>query len=279
MLHAGARVPLARRVDQHQHGRRVRQAPRAVTHVPAHADRRRPRRHDHRHHAAVGRPAPRRRARRARRQPRSRHAAEARPQFGGAHEGDRRVPRDAARATRSSTRLSANGVPCAEGRRRSTSSPTWSKRSSPGYLVREVHPELGEMLHPRPAVTFDEDVVIRPAPAIGEHTAEILAELDGTLTASGAGRRDRRGLGVARRRRRRRRVVGARRREPALGREAVGALARVLGAQVFADGGDDARRLAPDRDTGEAGAEPRATTVTKVLPGNCAADQREELAG
>ena len=27
-------------------------------------------------------------------------------------------------------------------------------------------------------MTFDEDVVIRPAPAIGEHTAEILAELD-----------------------------------------------------------------------------------------------------
>jgi crotonobetainyl-CoA:carnitine CoA-transferase CaiB-like acyl-CoA transferase len=52
--------------------------------------------------------------------------------------------------------------------------------TSPGYLVREVHPELGEMLHPRPAVMFDEDVQIRPAPAMGQHTAEILAELDGS---------------------------------------------------------------------------------------------------
>jgi crotonobetainyl-CoA:carnitine CoA-transferase CaiB-like acyl-CoA transferase len=33
------------------------------------------------------------------------------------------------------------------------------------------------MVHPGPAVTFDEPVVVRPAPAMGEHTAEILAEL------------------------------------------------------------------------------------------------------
>jgi crotonobetainyl-CoA:carnitine CoA-transferase CaiB-like acyl-CoA transferase len=73
--------------------------------------------------------------------------------------------------------LSANGVPCAKVASLDEL-PEVIEQTSPGYLVREVHPELGDMLHPAPAVTFDEDVVIRPAPAIGEHTAEILAELD-----------------------------------------------------------------------------------------------------
>ena len=50
---------------------------------------------------------------------------------------------------------------------------------APGYLVREVHPQLGDMVHPLPAVTFDEPVKPRASPAVGEHTAEILAELDG----------------------------------------------------------------------------------------------------
>ncbi len=49
---------------------------------------------------------------------------------------------------------------------------------APGYLVHEVHPQLGDMVHPLPAVTFDEPVVLRPSPAVGEHTAEILAELE-----------------------------------------------------------------------------------------------------
>jgi crotonobetainyl-CoA:carnitine CoA-transferase CaiB-like acyl-CoA transferase len=49
---------------------------------------------------------------------------------------------------------------------------------APGYLVREVHPQLGDMVHPLPAVTFDEPVELRPSPAVGEHTAEILAELE-----------------------------------------------------------------------------------------------------
>jgi crotonobetainyl-CoA:carnitine CoA-transferase CaiB-like acyl-CoA transferase len=49
---------------------------------------------------------------------------------------------------------------------------------SPGYLAREVHPVVGEMLHPRPAVTFDEPVTVRPAPDLGEHTDEIKAELE-----------------------------------------------------------------------------------------------------
>ena len=49
---------------------------------------------------------------------------------------------------------------------------------APGYLVREVHPQLGDMVHPLPAVTFDEPVELRASPAVGEHTAEILAELE-----------------------------------------------------------------------------------------------------
>jgi crotonobetainyl-CoA:carnitine CoA-transferase CaiB-like acyl-CoA transferase len=51
------------------------------------------------------------------------------------------------------------------------------ERISPGYLVREVHPVVGEMLHPAPAVTFDEPVIVRPSPDLGEHTDEIKAEL------------------------------------------------------------------------------------------------------
>ncbi len=74
-------------------------------------------------------------------------------------------------------RLKANGVPCA---RVATLDelPDVVEAASPGYLVREVHPTLGDVLHPGPAVTFDEAVVMRPAPAVGEHTSEILAELD-----------------------------------------------------------------------------------------------------
>ncbi len=49
---------------------------------------------------------------------------------------------------------------------------------APGYLVREVHPQLGDMVHPLPAVSFDEPVELRASPAVGEHTAEILAELE-----------------------------------------------------------------------------------------------------
>jgi crotonobetainyl-CoA:carnitine CoA-transferase CaiB-like acyl-CoA transferase len=55
--------------------------------------------------------------------------------------------------------------------------PAVIEQISPGYLVREVHPEVGEVLHPRPAVTFGEPVTVQPAPALGEHTDEIKAEL------------------------------------------------------------------------------------------------------
>jgi len=76
-------------------------------------------------------------------------------------------------------RLSANGVPCAKVATLEEV-PAVVKVTSPGYLVREVHPELGDMVHPGPAVTFDEPVTVRPAPALGEHTAEIRAELGET---------------------------------------------------------------------------------------------------
>jgi crotonobetainyl-CoA:carnitine CoA-transferase CaiB-like acyl-CoA transferase len=48
---------------------------------------------------------------------------------------------------------------------------------APGVMVRETHPQLGEMVHPPPAVAFDEEVTIRPSPAFGEHTGEVLGEL------------------------------------------------------------------------------------------------------
>ncbi len=74
--------------------------------------------------------------------------------------------------------LSANGVPC--GRVASLDDvPALIDKTSPGFLVTEEHPQLGTVIHPRPAVSFDEPVAIRPSPAVGEHTAEILAELDG----------------------------------------------------------------------------------------------------
>ncbi len=73
--------------------------------------------------------------------------------------------------------LTANGVPCSRVTPLAEV-PDMVETVSPGFLVREVHPELGAMLHPRPAVSFEDDVPLRPSPAIGEHTAEILAELD-----------------------------------------------------------------------------------------------------
>jgi crotonobetainyl-CoA:carnitine CoA-transferase CaiB-like acyl-CoA transferase len=72
-------------------------------------------------------------------------------------------------------RLSANGVPC--GRVNSLEEmPAVVESLSPGFLVHETHPQTGPMIHPRPAVDFGE-VDIRPAPALGEHTAEVLREV------------------------------------------------------------------------------------------------------
>jgi len=73
--------------------------------------------------------------------------------------------------------LTAHGVPCAKVAA-VEEVPEIAERLSPGYLVHEVHPQLGPVRHPAPAVRFGEDVPLRPAPAVGEHTDEILAELD-----------------------------------------------------------------------------------------------------
>ena len=47
-----------------------------------------------------------------------------------------------------------------------------------GFLVREVHPQLGDVVHPGAAARFEEAIPLRPAPGVGEHTDEILAELE-----------------------------------------------------------------------------------------------------
>ena len=73
--------------------------------------------------------------------------------------------------------LIENGVPCGPVVD-IDDLPEWIESIAPGYLVREVHPQLGEVIHPGPAVTFDEEVTMRHAPAVGEHTAEVLAELE-----------------------------------------------------------------------------------------------------
>ena len=72
--------------------------------------------------------------------------------------------------------LSANGVPCGPVTDLDAVAELIDD-VSPGFMVHETHPQLGDMVHPSPAVTFDEPVTIRPSPAFGEHTAEILDEL------------------------------------------------------------------------------------------------------
>ena len=74
-------------------------------------------------------------------------------------------------------RLSSNGVPCGQV---STldEMPALVESISPGFLVHEEHPQIGPMIHPKPAVAFTTNPDLRPAPALGQHTDEILAELD-----------------------------------------------------------------------------------------------------
>jgi crotonobetainyl-CoA:carnitine CoA-transferase CaiB-like acyl-CoA transferase len=74
-------------------------------------------------------------------------------------------------------RLAAEGVPCAAVVALDDV-PRVTDELSPGFLVHEVHPELGAVIHPRPAVAFGADTELRPAPAVGQHTDEVLAELD-----------------------------------------------------------------------------------------------------
>ena len=75
-------------------------------------------------------------------------------------------------------RLEAEGVPCA---------PILARHEIPddpqvvanGTVVASTHPHAGPMREPRPAARFDATPaeIRRPAPALGEHTEEILAEL------------------------------------------------------------------------------------------------------
>ena len=170
-------------------------------------------------------------------------------------------------------RLSEQRRAVRQGRRRSRSSPTWSKRPRPATSCVRCTPSSARCCTRGPAVTFDEEVVIRPAPAIGEHTAEILAELDDNLTESGARRRHRSGLGEARwaaptAAHCRARGVRPRRRARSA------RFARVLRPDVLPHGRDDARGLAPDRDTGEAGAEPRQPGDERCCPATRVDDER-----
>jgi crotonobetainyl-CoA:carnitine CoA-transferase CaiB-like acyl-CoA transferase len=73
-------------------------------------------------------------------------------------------------------RLQAEGVPCAKVTALEDLADVVDE-VSPGFLVHDVHPQLGEVVHPRPAARFEEDAPLRPAPAVGEHTEEILREL------------------------------------------------------------------------------------------------------
>ena len=74
--------------------------------------------------------------------------------------------------------LTTNGVPCGPVTSLDDVA-DYIDEIAPGFMVREDHPQLGAMVHPSPAVSFDEPVEIRPTPALGEDTAEVLAELDG----------------------------------------------------------------------------------------------------
>jgi crotonobetainyl-CoA:carnitine CoA-transferase CaiB-like acyl-CoA transferase len=73
--------------------------------------------------------------------------------------------------------LTANGVPCGPVQALDDV-PAYIDDIAPGVMLRERHPQLGDMVHPSPAVDFDEVTTIRPSPAFGEHTDEVLSELD-----------------------------------------------------------------------------------------------------
>jgi crotonobetainyl-CoA:carnitine CoA-transferase CaiB-like acyl-CoA transferase len=74
-------------------------------------------------------------------------------------------------------RLQGEGVPCAKVTSLEEL-PDVVDDVSPGFLVREVHPQLGDLVHPRSAALFDSLPELRPSPGVGDHTAEILDELN-----------------------------------------------------------------------------------------------------
>lgn len=75
------------------------------------------------------------------------------------------------------TRLQAEGVPCAKVTSLEEL-PTVVDDVTPGFLVHETHPQLGDMVHPRSGASFEQEPDLPPSPAVGEHTDEILAELE-----------------------------------------------------------------------------------------------------
>jgi crotonobetainyl-CoA:carnitine CoA-transferase CaiB-like acyl-CoA transferase len=72
--------------------------------------------------------------------------------------------------------LTAHGVPCGPVQDLDDV-PAYIDDIAPGVMMRETHPQLGAMVHPSPAVDFDEPVTVRPSPAFGEHTEEVLGAL------------------------------------------------------------------------------------------------------
>jgi crotonobetainyl-CoA:carnitine CoA-transferase CaiB-like acyl-CoA transferase len=75
-------------------------------------------------------------------------------------------------------RLDAHEVPCAPVLRREEL-PLHPQIRENELLVESEHPLAGRMREPRPAARFDRTParIRRPAPALGEHTDELLAEV------------------------------------------------------------------------------------------------------
>lgn len=75
-------------------------------------------------------------------------------------------------------RLDAEQVPCAPILRREELADHPQIRENE-LLVDSIHPSAGEMRQPRPAARFDRTPaeIRRPAPALGEHTDEVLSEI------------------------------------------------------------------------------------------------------
>jgi len=84
-------------------------------------------------------------------------------------------------------RLEAEGVPCAPILARSEIPDDPQVRAN-GIVVESVHPHAGPMREPRPAARFDATPASlrRPAPMLGEHSDELLAELGYSANEIGA---------------------------------------------------------------------------------------------
>jgi len=89
-------------------------------------------------------------------------------------------------------RFDAVGVPCAPVLRR-TALAEHPQICASETLVESVHPHAGRMREPRPAARFERTPagIRRPAPALGEHTDELLAEIGCDAAEIAALHRDR----------------------------------------------------------------------------------------